>query len=63
MSEYKVITRKVTTALLRDLPKAAVDLARDVNVEVAAGWRPQGGVSSVQAGVTVYLLQALVREG
>jgi hypothetical protein len=61
MPEYKVITREVTSALSRDLPKAAAELARDVTAEMASGWKPQGGVASIQAGTSVYLLQALVK--
>jgi hypothetical protein len=27
----------------------------------SAGWEPQGGIASIQAGTTVYLIQAIVK--
>jgi hypothetical protein len=59
MSEYKVLAKEVTTIVWRDVQKAAVELASEVNAEIRAGWEPQGGIASVQAGAGVYLLQAL----
>jgi len=61
VAEYKVIAREVTTIVWRDVQKATQELAADVNAELAAGWDPQGGIASVQAGAGVYLLQALSR--
>jgi hypothetical protein len=61
MAEYKVIAREVTTVVWRDVQKATQELAVDVNAELAAGWDPQGGIASVQAGTGVYLIQALSR--
>jgi hypothetical protein len=59
MSEYKVIVKEVTNVVWRDVNKAAEELAREVNAELASGWEPQGGVASIQAGAGVYLIQAL----
>jgi hypothetical protein len=61
MSEYKVIAKEVTSVVWRDVHKAAMELAADVNADLTAGWEPQGGIASIEAGTTVYLIQALVR--
>jgi hypothetical protein len=61
MVEYKVVVKEVTSVIWRDVNKAAQELARDVNVEMAAGWEPQGGVASIEAGTGVNLIQALIR--
>ncbi len=61
MSEYKVITKEVTSVVWRDLNKAAQDLASEVNAELASGWEPQGGIASIEAGTGVYLIQALTK--
>jgi hypothetical protein len=62
MSEYKVIVKEVTSIVWRDVNKAAEELAREVNAELSAGWEPQGGVASIQAGAGVYLIQALSKQ-
>ena len=62
-AEYKVIAKEVTSVFWRDIDKASQDLASDVNAELSAGWEPQGGIASIQAGTTVYLIQALARRG
>ena len=61
MSEYRVITKEVTSIVWRDVDKAAKELANEVTAELSAGWEPQGGIASVQAGTSVYLIQALSR--
>ena len=61
MSEYKVIVKEVTSIVWRDVQKASQELALEVNTELSAGWEPQGGAASIQAGTGVYLIQALVR--
>lgn len=61
MTEYKVVVKEVTSALWRDIPKAAGELAREVNAELASGWEVAGGLASVQAGTSVYLLQSLTK--
>jgi hypothetical protein len=61
MSEYKVIAKEVTSVLWRDVNKAAQDLASEVNAELQAGWEPQGGIASIEAGSGVYLIQALAK--
>jgi hypothetical protein len=61
MSEYKVVSKEVTSIVWRDVQKAAQELASDVNTELATGWEPQGGIASIQAGTGVYLIQALSR--
>jgi hypothetical protein len=61
MSEYKVIAKEVTSIVWRDVQKAALELASDVDAEMSGGWEPQGGIASIQAGTGVYLIQALVR--
>jgi hypothetical protein len=59
MSEYKVIAKEVTSRVWRDVQKAAQELATEVNTELSAGWEPQGGIASIEAGTSVYLIQAL----
>lgn len=61
MSEYKVVVKEVTSVIWRDVDKAAQELARDVNTDLASGWEVQGGIASIQAGTGVYLIQALQR--
>jgi hypothetical protein len=61
VSEYKVIAKEVTSVVWRDVQKAAQELAIQVNAELSAGWEPQGGIASVEAGAGVYLIQALFR--
>ena len=61
MSRYKVIAKEVTTVVWRDVQKAAQELAVEVNAELSAGWEPQGGIASIQAGTGVYLIQAVCR--
>ena len=57
--EYKVIAKEVTSVVWRDVQKAAQELAVEVNAELSAGWEPQGGIASIEAGKGVYLIQAL----
>jgi hypothetical protein len=61
MTEYKVIVKEVTSVVWRDVNKAADGLTEEVASHIASGWEPQGGVASVEAGSTVYLLQALIK--
>lgn len=61
MSEYKVIAKEVTSVIWRDLEKAAQELGQQVTAELSAGWEPQGGIASIQAGTGVYLIQAMSR--
>ena len=61
MSEYKILAKEVTSIVWRDVQKAAQELAGEVTAELSAGWEPQGGVASVQAGTSVHLIQALAR--
>ena len=61
MSEYKVMAKEVTSIVWRDVQKAAHDLAGELNAELKSGWEPQGGIASIQAGTSVYLLQALIK--
>jgi hypothetical protein len=59
MSQYKVIAKEVTSVVWRDVHKAAEELGSEVSAELSAGWEPQGGIASIQAGTGVYLIQAL----
>ena len=61
MAEYKVVAKEVTSVVWRDVQKAALELSADVTQMMSAGWEPQGGMASVEAGAGVYLLQALVK--
>ena len=61
MSEYKVIAKEVTSVVWRDVSKAVQELSQEVTAALAEGWEPQGGVASVEAGTSVYLIQALAR--
>ena len=56
-----MIAKEVTTIVWRDVHKAALELTSDVNAELTFGWEPQGGIASIQAGTSVYLIQALAR--
>ncbi|HUF48344.1 MAG TPA: hypothetical protein VMM93_11050 [Vicinamibacterales bacterium] len=58
---YKVIVQKVESALSRNVGKAARELSRQVNDQMALGWEPVGGVAIGTAGSAPYLLQALVK--
>ncbi|TXI79678.1 MAG: hypothetical protein E6Q44_08855 [Flavobacteriales bacterium] len=59
MSEYKVLVQGIMSIINRDLPKAAEGLESQVNPLIDAGWRVQGGLTTVQAGGNIYLLQAM----
>lgn len=59
--EYRVTHVDVGSMVSRDVAKAATELAERVNELLAQGWSPVGGVSSVEAGTGIYLLQAVVR--
>jgi hypothetical protein len=61
MMEYKVISTKVTNILRPDLAKAAANMTRDVTEQLSSGWEPQGGITSIALGTSVYLLQAMVK--
>jgi hypothetical protein len=61
MTEYKVVVAEITSLLWRDVDKAAQSLSTEVAGEIAAGWEPQGGIASVLASTSVYLLQAMIR--
>lgn len=57
--EYRVIVKEVTNVVWRDVDKAAQELSRAVNDEMSSGWEPQGGIASIAAGTSVYLIQAV----
>ena len=59
--EYRIVVKKVTNVLLRDVDKAAEQLGREVNQLAAMGWEPVGGVAMGEAGTAPYLLQAMVK--
>lgn len=59
MSEYKVSVQDITSIVNRDLPKAAKGLESQVNPLIDARWRVQGGLTTVQAGGNICLLQAM----
>lgn len=61
MAEYKIVAKEVTSVVWRDVQKAAQELAKEVNTELSAGWEPQGGIASIEAGTGVYLIQALAK--
>jgi hypothetical protein len=61
MAEYKVIAKEVTSVVWRDVDKAAQALSAEVNLLISSGWEPQGGIASIEAGSSVYLLQALLK--
>jgi hypothetical protein len=61
MAEYKVVAKEVTSIVWRDVAKAAQELSADVTHLVSGGWEPQGGIASIQAGTTVYLIQAIMK--
>jgi hypothetical protein len=61
MAEYKVMAKEVTSVIWRDVEKAAQELGTEVTHMVSSGWEPQGGIASIQAGTTVYLIQAIIK--
>lgn len=61
MKEYKVVFQDITSIISRDLPKAVDELQLQVNALIREGWMPQGGLATVQAGASIYLLQAMVK--
>jgi hypothetical protein len=61
MAEYKVMVKEVTSVVWRDVQKAGQELSADVNQMIAGGWEPQGGIASIEAGTSCYLLQALIK--
>ena len=61
MAEYKVIAKDVGSVIWRDVERAAQELGAEVTRQQGAGWEPQGGIASIQAGTGVHLLQALVK--
>jgi hypothetical protein len=62
VSDYKVIVKEISSIVWRDVRKAADELGQEVTSELKSGWQPQGGIASVQAGSSVFLIQALVRK-
>jgi hypothetical protein len=61
MAEYKVMAKEVTSIVWRDVNKASQELSAEVNQMISGGWEPQGGIASIEAGSSVYLLQALLK--
>lgn len=61
MKEYRVITQDVGSMMSRDVVQGAMDLSVKMNQLIQEGWTPIGGVSSVEAGTGIYLLQAVGR--
>jgi hypothetical protein len=61
MSEYKVVAKEVTSIIWRDVEKASLELGKEVSAELASGWEPQGGIASIEAGTSLYLIQALIK--
>ena len=61
MAEYKVLAKEVTSVVWRDVNKAAQELGTEVTHLISGGWEPQGGIASIEAGTSVYLLQAIVK--
>jgi len=61
MAEYKVVAKEVTSVVWRDVQKAAEELGADVTQLISGGWEPQGGIASIEAGTSVYLIQAVFK--
>jgi hypothetical protein len=61
MAEYKVLAKEVTSVVWRDVNKAAQELGAEVTHMISGGWEAQGGIASIEAGTSVYLLQAIVK--
>jgi hypothetical protein len=61
MKEYQVVFQEITSIINRDLPKAAGELKAQVNLLIDDGWTAQGGLATVHAGGSIYLLQAMIR--
>ena len=61
MAEYKAMVKEVTSVVWRDVDKAAQQLSAEVNQMISGGWEPQGGIASIEAGSSVYLIQAIIK--
>jgi hypothetical protein len=59
--EYKIVVKRVTNVVLRDIDKAAEQLVMEVNTLTSMGWEPVCGVAIGDAGTTPYLLQAMIK--
>lgn len=55
------MVKEVTSVIWRDVEKAGQELGAEVTRMVSDGWEPQGGIASIEAGTTVYLLQAVFK--
>lgn len=61
MAEYKVVAKEVKSVVWRDVEKAAQELGAEVTHLMSGGWEPQGGIASIEAGTSVYLIQAILK--
>lgn len=61
--QYKIVVVDAVQGWGTNFEKAAAELARLVNKEIAKGWEPLGGVNTgrTQSTENPYLLQAMVK--
>ena len=61
--EYKIVVVDAVQAWGTNFEKAAAELSRLVNEEIANGWEPLGGVNvgRTQSTENPYLLQAMIK--
>ena len=59
--EYRVIKRKISAVLARNVTLAVEEFGREVHEQLKSGWEPVGGVAVGQAGSHTYLFQAVVK--
>ena len=61
--QYKVVVVCAVKGMATNFEKAAEELAQAVNLEIAQGWEPQGGVNvgKTQSTMQPHLFQAMVK--
>jgi hypothetical protein len=59
--EYRIIKKKVSAVLARNVSYLMDEFAREVSEQLKAGWEPVGGVAVGTAGSHAYLIQAVIR--
>jgi hypothetical protein len=62
--KYKILVQKAGSMLMTDFERAAQELSNKINEALRDGWEPQGGlaVGRTTTAVTVYLMQAVVKQ-
>jgi hypothetical protein len=59
--EYRVIKRRISAVLARNVSIAVEEFGKEVYEQLKSGWEPVGGVAVGTAGSQTYLFQAMVK--